>query len=175
MPYTGYRYLSRTRRCSNRQLHKQVNQAYNVHQLRNIKRKVINFINMSQWPTEWNKYEKLGAHTQLLILHISKAQQRRINWNKDEVGGWCRIHAGSDKFIWGWQPEGRRPLGRPRRRREHIKLGLKVIGWEGVGWIQFDQCRVLVRQFVCLLVCYDYLHKSFMLYETVLSSKPAYF
>ena len=50
------------------------------------------------------------------------------------------------------QPEGKRPLGRPRRKREHIKLGLKVIGWGGVGWIQLDECRVLDNQFVRLFV-----------------------
>jgi hypothetical protein len=50
------------------------------------------------------------------------------------------------------QSEGKRPLGRPTRKRDHIKLGLKVIGWGGVGWIQLDQCRVSVSQLVCLCV-----------------------
>ena len=27
------------------------------------------------------------------------------------------------------RPEGRRPLGRPRRRCEDIKMGLQEIGW----------------------------------------------
>jgi len=38
------------------------------------------------------------------------------------------------EFVVG-QSEGKRPLGRPKRKMEHIKLGIKVIGWEGVGWI----------------------------------------
>ena len=71
------------------------------------------------------------------------------------------------------QLEGKRPLGRPRCKRERIKLGLKIIGWEGVGWIQLDQCRVLASQFVYLLVCY-YVHKSFVTYETVPSSQSTY-
>jgi hypothetical protein len=30
------------------------------------------------------------------------------------------------------KPEGRRPFGRPRRRREdNIKMGLVVVGWGG--------------------------------------------
>jgi hypothetical protein len=34
------------------------------------------------------------------------------------------------------KPEGKRPLGRPRRRREDIiKLDLKEIEWEGVNWM----------------------------------------
>jgi hypothetical protein len=39
-------------------------------------------------------------------------------------------------------PEGKRPLGRPRRRREdNIKMDLKEIGWGGMDWIDLDQDR----------------------------------
>jgi hypothetical protein len=45
--------------------------------------------------------------------------------------------------------EGRRPLGRPRRRWEdNIKMDLQEVGWEGVDWIDTaqdrDRWRVLV-------------------------------
>jgi hypothetical protein len=34
------------------------------------------------------------------------------------------------------KPEGKRPLGRPRRRWvDNIKMGLGEIGWDGVDWI----------------------------------------
>jgi hypothetical protein len=34
------------------------------------------------------------------------------------------------------KPEGERPLGRPRRKwYNNIKIDLKVVGWEDVGWI----------------------------------------
>jgi hypothetical protein len=34
------------------------------------------------------------------------------------------------------KPEGKRPLGRPRRRWEDgFRMDLKDIGWEGVEWI----------------------------------------
>jgi hypothetical protein len=34
------------------------------------------------------------------------------------------------------KPEGKRPLGRPRRRwLEYIKMGLRKIGWDGMDWI----------------------------------------
>jgi len=37
---------------------------------------------------------------------------------------------------------GRRPRGRPRRRREdNIKIGLQEVGWAGVDWIDQDQDR----------------------------------
>jgi hypothetical protein len=33
-------------------------------------------------------------------------------------------------------PEGKGPLGRPRRRREDsIKMDLKEVGWGGIDWI----------------------------------------
>jgi hypothetical protein len=40
-----------------------------------------------------------------------------------------------------WRHEGRRPLGRPRRRwRDNIKIDLQVVGW-GVDWIELAQDR----------------------------------
>jgi hypothetical protein len=40
------------------------------------------------------------------------------------------------------KPEGRRPLGRPRRRWvENIKMDLSEIGWGGVDWISLAQDR----------------------------------
>jgi hypothetical protein len=37
------------------------------------------------------------------------------------------------------KPEGKRPLGRPRRRWENgIRMDLREIGW-GVDWIRLDQ------------------------------------
>jgi hypothetical protein len=40
------------------------------------------------------------------------------------------------------KPKGKRPLGRPRYRLEdNIKIDLRKIGLEGVGWIHLDQDR----------------------------------
>jgi hypothetical protein len=40
------------------------------------------------------------------------------------------------------KPEGRRSLGRPRRRWEDgIRMDLREIGWVGVEWIQLAQDR----------------------------------
>jgi hypothetical protein len=47
------------------------------------------------------------------------------------------------------RPEGKRPLGRPRRSREdNIKLDLREITIDGVNWIQLAQDRVQWRAFV---------------------------
>jgi hypothetical protein len=47
------------------------------------------------------------------------------------------------------KPEGRRPLGRPRRRWEDgIRMDLREIGLGGVEWIQLAQDRDQWRAFV---------------------------
>jgi hypothetical protein len=47
------------------------------------------------------------------------------------------------------RPEGKRPLGRPRRRWEdNIKLDLREMGIYGANWIQLAQDRVQWRAFV---------------------------
>jgi hypothetical protein len=46
-------------------------------------------------------------------------------------------------------PEGKRPLGRPRRGWEdYIKMDLSEIGIDGANWIQLAQDRVQGRAFV---------------------------
>jgi hypothetical protein len=38
------------------------------------------------------------------------------------------------------KPEGKRPLGRPRRRLvDNIKMDLREIGWDGMDWIDLAQ------------------------------------
>jgi hypothetical protein len=40
------------------------------------------------------------------------------------------------------KPEGKRPLGRPRRRSvDNIKMDLREIEWDGVDWIDMAQDR----------------------------------
>ena len=40
------------------------------------------------------------------------------------------------------KPEGKRPLGRPRRRWEDdIKIDLQEVGWRGMDWIELAQDR----------------------------------
>jgi hypothetical protein len=55
------------------------------------------------------------------------------------------------------KPEGKRPLGRPRRRWEHnIRMDLTEIEWDGVDWIHLaqgrDQWRALVNTVMNLRV-----------------------
>jgi hypothetical protein len=40
------------------------------------------------------------------------------------------------------KPEGKRPLGRPRRRWvDNIKIDLREVGWDGRDWIDLAQDR----------------------------------
>jgi hypothetical protein len=55
------------------------------------------------------------------------------------------------------KPEGKRPLGRPRRRWEdNIRMDLREIGSGGMDWIDFaqdmDQWRTLVNTVMNLRV-----------------------
>jgi hypothetical protein len=47
------------------------------------------------------------------------------------------------------RPEGKRPLGKPRRRWEdNIRMNLREIGIDGANWIRLAQDRVQWRVFV---------------------------
>jgi hypothetical protein len=65
-----------------------------------------------------------------------------IKLKKDEMGGACSTNGGK-KNVYGilvGKPEGKRPLGRPRRRWvDNIKMDLREIGWDGVDWIYMAQ------------------------------------
>jgi hypothetical protein len=55
------------------------------------------------------------------------------------------------------KPEGKRSLGRPRRRwMDTIKMDLREIGWDGVDWIELaqdmNQWRALVNTVMNLRV-----------------------
>jgi hypothetical protein len=75
------------------------------------------------------------------------------------MGGACSTNGerrSAYKMLVG-SPEGKRPLGRPRRRREdNIKMDLREIGWGGMDWIDVtqdrDHCRALVNTVMNLRV-----------------------
>jgi hypothetical protein len=55
------------------------------------------------------------------------------------------------------KPEGKRPLGRPRRRwMDNINIYLRELGWDGVDWIDLapdrDQWSALVNTVMNLRV-----------------------
>jgi hypothetical protein len=55
------------------------------------------------------------------------------------------------------KPEGKRPLGRPRRRWvDNIRMELREVGWGDVDWIglakDMNRCRALVNSVLDLRV-----------------------
>jgi hypothetical protein len=88
------------------------------------------------WRKLHNK-ELHGLYSSPSIVRVIKA--RRMRWaghvaRMGEVRGAYNILVG--------RPEGRRPLGRPRRRWEdNIKMDLREIGFGNVDWIHWAQHR----------------------------------
>jgi hypothetical protein len=70
-------------------------------------------------------------------------RSRRMRW----AGHVARVGEGRCVYrVLVGKPESRRPLGRPRRRREdNIKLDLREIGIDGAIWIQLAEDRVQWR------------------------------
>jgi hypothetical protein len=70
---------------------------------------------------------------------------------EDEMGRACRTNwekTNAYRVLMG-KPEGKRPLGRPRRRWENnIRMDLREIGWGGMEWIDLAEDRDQWRAFV---------------------------
>jgi hypothetical protein len=77
---------------------------------------------------------------------VRAIKSRRMRW----AGHVARMGEGIDVYrVLVGRPEGKRPLGRPRRTCEnHIKLDLKEIGIDGANWIRLARDRVQWRAFV---------------------------
>jgi hypothetical protein len=66
-------------------------------------------------------------------------KSRRMRWEGHVAHiGWMR---NAQNILVG-KLEGKRPLRRPRQRREdNIRIGLGEAGWQGVYWIHLAQDR----------------------------------
>ena len=75
------------------------------------------------------------------------------------MGGACSAYGGEERSVQGYgeEPEGKRPLGRPRRRWEdNIKMDLQEVGGGCEDWMELaqdrDRCRALVSTVMNLRV-----------------------
>jgi hypothetical protein len=95
----------------------------------------------------WRKLHNDGPHNLYSSPNIIRViKSRRMRWE----GHVTRMGKGRVVYrILVGRPEGKRPLGRPRRRwKDNIKLDLRETGIDGEDWIQLAQARVQWRAFV---------------------------
>jgi hypothetical protein len=82
------------------------------------------------------------------IIKIIKSRRMRWAWHVARIGAERNAY----KILMG-KPEGKRPLGRPRRRWEdNIKMDLSEIGWNGTDWIDLAQDRYQWRALVNIVM-----------------------
>jgi hypothetical protein len=119
------------------------------HRLRGFENRVLRriFGPKREEDGSWRKLHNDELHS----LHFSPNNVRVIKSRRMRWAGHV-AHMGEGRGVYrvlvGW-PEGKRPLGRPRRRWEdNIKLDLREIGIDGTNWIQLAQYRFQCRAFV---------------------------
>jgi hypothetical protein len=86
----------------------------------------------------WRKLHNEELHNMYSSPSIIRMiKSRRMRW----AGHVARMRTKRNAYrILVGNPEGKRPLGRPRRRWvDNIKMGLREIGWDGMDWIDLTQ------------------------------------
>jgi hypothetical protein len=96
---------------------------------------------------DWRKLRNEELHILYSSPNIIRQMKlRKMRW----VGHVARM--GEERKVYKilvGKPERKRPLGRPRRRRENgFRMDLTEIGWGSVQWIQMAQDRDRWRAFV---------------------------
>jgi hypothetical protein len=95
----------------------------------------------------WRKVHNDELHSLNSSPNIVRViKSRRMRW----TGHVARMGEGRGSYrLLVGRPEGKRPLGRPRRRWEdNIKLDLREIGIDGANWIRLAQDRVQWQAFL---------------------------
>jgi hypothetical protein len=128
------------------------------HELRVFENRVLGRIlgpERNEVPGRWRKLhdeELCDFHSSPNIIIIMKS--RRMRW----TGHVARMEEKKNAYmLLVGKPEGKRPLGRPRRRcLDNIRMDLLELGWGDVDWIGLaqdrDRWRALVNSVLNLRV-----------------------
>jgi hypothetical protein len=83
---------------------------------------------------DWRKLHNKELHKLYSSPNIIRMiKSRRMKWAEQVAR--MREKRNAYRILVG-KPEGKRPLGRPRRRwMDNIKIDLREIGWDGMDWI----------------------------------------
>jgi len=91
---------------------------------------------MGEWRRLHNE-ELNDLYSSLIIVRVIKSRRMRWTGHVARMGD----ERGVYRFLVG-KPEGRRPLGRPRRRWvDNIRMDLQAVGCGYMDWIGLDQDR----------------------------------
>jgi hypothetical protein len=89
---------------------------------------------------EWRKLhneELRNLYSSPSIIRITKSRRMRWSGHVARMGEKRNVY----RLLVG-KPEGKRPLGRPRRRWvDNIRMDLGEVGWGDVGWIDLAKDR----------------------------------
>jgi hypothetical protein len=120
------------------------------HRLRVFENRVLRRIFGPKRDDETGEWRKLHSE-ELHILYSSPSIIRQI---KSRIMRWAGhvVRKGEERNVYRvlmGKPEGKRLLGRPRRRwKDGFRMDLKVTGWWSVDWIQLTQDRDRWRAYV---------------------------
>jgi hypothetical protein len=119
------------------------------HRLRGFENRVLRriFGPKREEDGSWRKLHNDKLHSLYSSLKIiTVIKSRRMRW----AGHVARMGEGRGVYrVLVGRPEGKTPLGRPRRRwGDNIKMDLREIRIDGANWIQLAQNRVQWR--VCV-------------------------
>ncbi|KAJ4435343.1 hypothetical protein ANN_17955 [Periplaneta americana] len=119
------------------------------HRLRVFENKVLRKIfgaKRDEVTGEWRKLHDTELHALYSSADIIRnIKSRRLRW----AGHVARMGESRNAYrVLVGRPEGKRPLGRPRRRWKDIKMYLREVGYDDRDWINLAQDREGWRAYV---------------------------